>query len=104
MAGSSLISDTECSRLEAKEIRTREVKEGVTSSGDRGGYPHPPLMYRFQNKGLANWAVRKCMKTKEGRKAFCVYKKVTMKVERGRGNWEDFRTGHHIAFKAQTSA
>jgi hypothetical protein len=29
------------------------------------GCPPPPaLLYQYQNKGLANWAVRKCMKTK----------------------------------------
>ena len=27
---------------------------------------HPPaLLYEYQNKGLANWVVRKCMKTKD---------------------------------------
>jgi len=29
------------------------------------GCPPPALLYQYQNKGLANWAVRKCMKTKD---------------------------------------
>lgn len=28
--------------------------------------PPPALLHRYKNKGLAIWAVRKCMKTKEG--------------------------------------
>src|SRR5213082_1985212 len=30
------------------------------------GAPHPPaLLQRYQNKGVGNWAVRICMKTKK---------------------------------------
>ncbi len=33
------------------------------------GYPHPPvLLDRCQNKELANWAIRKCMKRKGGQR------------------------------------
>jgi hypothetical protein len=29
-------------------------------------YPYTPgMLYEYQNKGLANWAIRKCMKRKE---------------------------------------
>jgi len=36
MADSSIVSDTECSRLQAKEIRTREAKEGVKGAAKEG--------------------------------------------------------------------
>jgi len=45
MAGSSAVSAHECSRLEEKEIRTPEVKEGVTTPAEGGGvHTHPTVV------------------------------------------------------------
>jgi hypothetical protein len=92
-----MASDCECSRLEEREIRTREVKEGVTRHAGKRGYPTPPLWYRYQDEGLANWAGRKCMKTKDGEKLLGVREKVTRRVAKRRGSWREFRADiHHV--------
>jgi hypothetical protein len=50
MAGSSMASDCECSRLEEKEVRRPGVKEGVKERKREGSTPTPAISYRFQNK------------------------------------------------------
>jgi len=45
-----------------------------------GGYPPPALLDSYQNKGLANWAVRKCMKRKEGQTALAARKREVLRL------------------------
>jgi hypothetical protein len=49
-----------CGVAFCKEERIR----GTTAR--QAGYTPPGMLYECQNKALANWAIRKCMKTKAG--------------------------------------